>query len=163
MSSNSSFILWLQFIHHINICRKPSFPMNLSFIFTLIVRTVLSLVQTLFVDSVNFIVHICNIKNKQIYQYSLLKETVKWHQLSTSFQVNLEFPSSLLEISSAHSFKCIQRESSGDCWFVTNLLVYYKWSETRSISCTNSIFPLNFIRVCAQYQFKTTSTVDGLR
>ena len=58
----------------------------------------------------------------------------------------------------------VYRESSGNSWFVTdNLLVYYKWSETRSISCTNSIFPLNFIRVCAQYQFKTTSTVDGLR
>ena len=58
----------------------------------------------------------------------------------------------------------VYRESSGDSWFVTNnLMVYFKWSETRSISCTNSIFPLNFIRVCAQYQFKTTSTVDGLR
>ena len=57
-----------------------------------------------------------------------------------------------------------QRESSGDSWFVTdNLLVYYKWSETRSISCSNLIFLLNFIRGCAQYQFKTTSTVDGLR
>ena len=57
-----------------------------------------------------------------------------------------------------------ERESSGDSWFVTdNLLVYYKWSETRSISCSNLIFLLNFIRGCAQYQFKTTSTVDGLR
>ena len=64
--------------------------MNLSLIFTLIVQTNLSLVQQIFVDSVNFIVHICNIKNKQIYQYSLLKETVKWYQLLTSFQVNLE-------------------------------------------------------------------------
>ena len=63
-----------------------------------------------------------------------------------------------------HNRLNVYRERSGDSWLVTdNLLVYYKWSETRSISCTNSIFPLNFIRVCAQYQFKTTSTVDGLR
>ena len=63
-----------------------------------------------------------------------------------------------------HTRLNVYRERSGDSWFVTgNLLVYYKWSVTRSISCTNSIFPLNFIRVCAQYQFKTTSTVDGLR
>ena len=62
-----------------------------------------------------------------------------------------------------HTRLNVYRESTGDSWFVTNnLLVYYMWSETRSISCTNSIFPLNFIRVCAQYQFKTTSTVDGL-
>ena len=51
--------------------------MNPFLTFTLIVRTALSLVQKLFVDSVNFIVHIFNIKNKQIYQYPLLKETVK--------------------------------------------------------------------------------------
>ena len=63
-----------------------------------------------------------------------------------------------------HTRLNVYRESTGDSWFVTNnLLVYYMWSETRSISCTNLIFPLNFIRVCAQYQFKTTSTVDGLR
>ena len=63
-----------------------------------------------------------------------------------------------------HTRLNVYRESSGDSWLVTdNLLVYYKWSETRSISCTKSIFPLNFIRVCTQYQFKTTSTADGLR
>ena len=50
----------------------------------------LSLVQQIFVDSVNFIFHSCNIKNKQICHYSLSKETVKLHQLLTSFQVNLE-------------------------------------------------------------------------
>ena len=55
----------------------------------------------------------------------------------------------------------IYRESLGDSWFVTNnLLMCYKWSETRHISYTNSISPLRFIRVCAQYQLKTTST-DG--
>ena len=63
-----------------------------------------------------------------------------------------------------HTRLNVYTESSGDSWLVTdNLLVYYKWSETRSLSCTNSIFPLNLIRVSAQYQFKTTSTADGLR
>ena len=55
-----------------------------------------------------------------------------------------------------HTRLNVYRESSGYSWFVTNnLLVYYKWSETWSISCTVSIFSLIFIRVCAQYQFKT--------
>ena len=64
--------------------------MNLSLIFTLIVQTTVPLVQQVFVVSVNFIARTCNIKNKQIYQYSLMKETVKLHQLSTSFQARLE-------------------------------------------------------------------------
>ena len=61
-------------------------------IFTLIVRETLTLTfnLTLFIDSVNFIVHTCGIKNKQIYHYLLLKETVKLHQFSTSFQINFE-------------------------------------------------------------------------
>ena len=54
--------------------------MNVSLILTLIVQAILSLVQVS-VDSVNFIVHVCNFKNKQIYHYSLLEETVKLHQL----------------------------------------------------------------------------------
>ena len=64
--------------------------MNVSLILTLIVEATLSLVQQVFIDSVNFIVQTCNFKNKQIRHYSLMKETVKLHQLSTSFQVNLE-------------------------------------------------------------------------
>ena len=32
LSSNRSFILWVQSIHQINICRKPSFPMKVSLI-----------------------------------------------------------------------------------------------------------------------------------
>ena len=52
-------------------------PINVSLIFTLIVQeATLSIEKQLFVDSVNFIVHTCNIKNKQIYHYLLLKETV---------------------------------------------------------------------------------------
>ena len=85
-----SFILQLQSIHQINIDMKPSFPMTVSLIFTLIVRATLTLKQQTFIDSVNFIVHTCNIKNKQIYRYLLLKKAVKLHQLSTSFQINFE-------------------------------------------------------------------------
>ena len=149
MSSNSSFILWPQFIHFTNICRKPSFPINLSLIFTLIVQTNLSLVQKIFVDSVNFLVHICNIKNEPINQYSLLKERIAWYQLSTSFQVNFDVTKGVSKVVLRTRLN-VYRASSGDSWFVTNnQLVYYKLSETRSISCTNLIFLLNFIRVCA--------------
>ena len=57
-----------------------------------------------------------------------------------------------------------ERESLGDSHFVTNsLLVFYKRSQGRSISCTNLIFPVTFVEVCPPYQFKTTCTVDGLR
>ena len=57
---------------------------EVSLIFTLIVRETLTLTSQIFIDSVNFIAHTCDIKNKQIYHYLLLKETVKLHQLSTS-------------------------------------------------------------------------------
>ena len=56
LPSNRYFIFWLQSIHNINISRKPSFPMNVSLILTLIVQATLSLVQQVFIDSVNFIV-----------------------------------------------------------------------------------------------------------
>ena len=61
--------------------------MNVSLILTLIVQATLSL-EEVSVDSVNFIAHTCNFKNKQIYHYSLMEGTVKLHQLSTSFHVN---------------------------------------------------------------------------
>ena len=67
--------------------------MNVSLILTLIVQDTLLEVEVLVevsVDSVNFIAHTCNFQNKQIYHYSLMEGTVKLHQLSTSFQVNLE-------------------------------------------------------------------------
>ena len=48
-----------------------------------------------------------------------------------------------------HTRLNVHRENSGDSWFVTNnLLVHYKWLETRSISYTNSVFFLNCISVC---------------
>ena len=56
-----------------------------------IVQETLTLTLQIFINSVNFIIHTCDIKNKQIYYYYLLlKETVKIHQLSTSFQINFE-------------------------------------------------------------------------
>ena len=81
-------ILWLQYIYQINICRKRSFPIKLSLIFTLVVRETLTLTQQIFIDSVNFIVHTCDIKYEQIYHYLPMK--VKLHQLSTSFQANFK-------------------------------------------------------------------------
>ena len=78
MPNNGSFILGLQSIHQISIFRKPSFPMKISLIFTLIVRANLSLKWQIFDDSVNSIVHTSDIK-KSIYHYLLLKETVKLH------------------------------------------------------------------------------------
>ena len=103
-------IVWLQYIHHINLCKKPAFPINLSLIFTLIVHTNLSLVQQTFVDSVNFIVHICNIKvNKYISIHY-------WKKQSSDISCQLhskkiwKFSERGFESSSAHWFKSIQRE-----------------------------------------------------
>ena len=54
----------------------------------------------------------------------------------------MKFTSRSFESNSSHWFKCIYRESSGSC-----LLVCYKWSQTRSISCTNLISLLTSIKV----------------
>ena len=60
-----------------------------------------------------------------------------------------------------HTDLNVQRQSSGDSWFViNNLLGCFKWSQTRSISCTSLIFPVTFIKVCTQYTLHCT--VDGL-
>ena len=48
-----------------------------------------------------------------------------------------------------HTGLNVYQGSSGGSWFVTgSLLVCYKWSQTRSTSCTNLIFPVTFIKVC---------------
>ena len=52
-------------------------------------------------------VHTCNTKNKQKCHDLLLKETLKLHQLSTSFQVILRFALRSFESSSSDWFKCI--------------------------------------------------------
>ena len=64
--------------------------MKASLIFGLIVQVALSLIQKTFVDSVNWIVHNSDIKNKQIYHYLLLKKRLKFYRLLTSFEVNFE-------------------------------------------------------------------------
>ena len=69
------------------------------------IRHTLLLAQQVIFDSVEFIIYTCNIKNKQINHYSLLKKTVKLHQLRTSFQVNLEV--CLKESISSRWFKSI--------------------------------------------------------
>ena len=88
---------------------------------------------------------------------------VKLNQLSTSFPSKIW---SLLQGVSKvvlHTDLNVKRANSADSWFVTsNLLVCFKWSQTRSISCTSLIFPMTFMKVCTQYQFKTTCIVDGL-
>ena len=56
------------------------------------------------------------------------------------------------------------RESTENSRSVTNFfLVLYKWSHTRSISCTSFTFPVTFIKVCAQYLLKTICNDDELR
>ena len=48
-----------------------------------------------------------------------------------------------------HNGLNVYRGSSGGCRFVINsLLVCYKWSQTRSFSCTNLISLLASIKVC---------------
>ena len=61
--------------------------MKVSLILSLVLRETLT---QMFIDSVIFIAHTYDIKNKQIYQYLLLKEAVKLHQLSNLFEVNFE-------------------------------------------------------------------------
>ena len=46
--------------------------------------------KQILVDTVNFILHTYNMKNKQIYHYLLLKETLELRQFSTSFEVSFE-------------------------------------------------------------------------
>ena len=120
--------------------------------------------QQIFVNSVNLIVHICK-KKKYIYISVFTAE--RNNQLTSV--VNFipskfwSFPKGISKLV-LHTRLNVYRESSGGSWFVTNnLLLYYKWSETWPNSCTNSIFPLHFINVCAEYQLKTTCTVAGLR
>ena len=64
--------------------------MKVSLIVNLFVRRTLTLTKLLFIDSVNLILHTCDVKNKQIYHYLLLKEIVKLHQFLTSFKINFK-------------------------------------------------------------------------
>ena len=112
----------------------------------------------MFVDSANFIVSTCNMKNIYI-------------SLSTAYRnskvapvvIPIKFWSLPQRVSkiAMHNASNAYRGSSRDCKFVTNLLlVFLKWSQRRSISCTNLIFPVTYIKVGVQYVFKTTCN-DG--
>ena len=89
LSSNKSIILWLQPIHHINICTKPWFPMKVFLRFNLLVQVTLTLIYQIFLNSVNFIAHTCN-KNHYLMMKETLVTSKKFHQLSTQFKVSFE-------------------------------------------------------------------------
>ena len=116
----------------------------------------------MFVDSFNFKVSTCDMEN-----YVSLSTSERSSKVTPVVSFILSKFWSLPRIVSKlvlHTGLNAYRESSGDSPFVTNfLLVFYKWSQTRSISCTNLIFHVTFIKVCAQYPFKTTRNDDELR
>ena len=100
--------------------------MKIPLIFTLIVVASLSLKWQIFVDSVNFIVHTCNIKNNQIYHYLMLEDS------KVTSVVNF-IPSKFWSLSQRvsevvlHTGLNVERESSVDSQFVTNsFLLRYK-------------------------------------
>ena len=149
MSSTRYFFLGLQSIHQINIFRKTSFPMKIPLIFTLIVVASLSLKWQIFVDSVNFIAHTCNIKNNQIYHYLMLKDS------KVTSVVNF-IPSKFWSLSQRvskvvlHTGLNVWRESSVDSQFVTNTLsVRYKQDH----KVTNKIYFMDqFNFLCNFYE-----------
>ena len=103
-------------------------------------------------DWINFIVYTCDMKNKELYYYFLLKETVKL--VVVTLIVNF-IPSKFWSLTQGllkvilHTDLNGYRESSGGSPFVINsLLVCYKWSQITSISCTNLISLLTSIKVC---------------
>ena len=99
---------------------------------TLIVAATISITKHIFVDSVNFIVHICDMKIKQIYHYLLLKNSLV---ISVVNLVPSKFKSLLQEALKVvlHSGLNVYSESTGDSRSVTNsLLLCYKWSQRRS-------------------------------
>ena len=70
-----------------------------------------------------------------------------WNELSgggwSLVEAGTRFSDPLLKVI-LHTSLNVYRESSGGSRFVTHsLLVLRKWSQTRSTSCTNLIFPLN--------------------
>ena len=100
--------------------------MKFSLIFILVVQAILSLVQQIFVDSVNFIFHPCNIKNKKTF-------TTERNSKVTS-AVNFipsklgKLPQRVLKVVLCTGLN-VYRESSGGSRSVTkSLLMCYKWS-----------------------------------
>ena len=78
---------------------------------------------------------------------SWVEAEMTWVQVDRAgwrcMEVGARFSNALLKVV-GHTGLNVHRESSGGSQFVTqSLLVLYKWSQTRSTSCTNLIFPLN--------------------
>ena len=69
--------------------------------------------------------------------------------MSTSFQVNFEVSLRSFENSFAHWFKCIYGELRISQFVTNTFLVCYMWPQARSISWTNLILPVTFIKVWA--------------
>ena len=144
---------------------KLSFPRKVSLILFLFVQA------ALFVDYVNFIVHICDIKINiyiyiYIYIYILFSAGKNSKVTSVLNFIPIKFrtlPQGVLKVL-LHFGLNVYTKSSRDSLFATNsLFVDYTWSQTRPISCTNLIFPGTFIKVFTQYQLETTCTIDGFR
>ena len=117
--------------------------MKVSLIFILIVQATLSLARQIFVDSVNFILYPCDIKNKQTCHLFTAQRNSKVTSV-------VHFISGKLEKLSPQVYKVVlrtdlnvYRESYEDLYFLTNsLFMCYKWSQIMCLSCTNLIFAL---------------------
>ena len=108
----------------------------------------------MFVDSVDFIVNTCDMKKKSLSTTERSSKVTPVVNFIPSKFWSLPQRVSRIVL---HTDLNAYRESSGDSRFVTNfLLVFFKWSQTSSISCTNLTYPVTFIKVCAQYLFKIT-------
>ena len=132
--------------------------MNVSLILTL--EATLSLGQVS-ADSVNFIVHNCNFKYKKKPLFTderNSKITSVVNFIPSKFG---SLPQGVFKVV-LHTGLNVYRESSGGSWFVTQSLGVIQ-SQTRSPSCTNLIFPLHIVYQSAQYRFRITCTVNGLR
>ena len=115
----------------------------------------------MFVDSVDFIVNTWDMKKKSL---STTERSSKVTPVANFIPSKFwSLPQRVSKIV-LHTDLNAYRERSDDSRFVTNfLLVFFKWSQTSSISCTNLTYPVTFIKVCAQYQFKITCNDDELR
>ena len=114
----------------------------------------------MFVDSVDFIDNTCDMKKKSLSTAERSSKVTPVVNFIPSKFWSLPQRVSRIVL---HTDLNAYRESSGDSRFVTNfLLVFFKWSQTSSISCTNLTYPVTFIKVCAQYLFKITCNNDEL-
>ena len=94
----------------------------------------LSLVKKLFVDSVNFIVHICNKKKQTNISVFTAERNSQVISVVNFIPSKFETCPQVFWKAVLHTRLSVCKESAGDSWFVTNnLLVYYKWSVTHAL------------------------------